>query len=99
MGVLTKVIKNRRKCPAFPGKAAQKRKPPLDRSAPEMPYFFHQVPKRPSRGRRKGAFCMGHTKEDIIRLVEDEEIEFIRMQFVDIFGQLKNVANTAYFWQ
>ena len=39
---------------------------------------------------------MGHTKEDIIRLVEDEEIEFIRMQFVDIFGQLKNVAITAF---
>lgn len=38
---------------------------------------------------------MSHTKEDIIRLVEDEEIEFIRMQFVDIFGQLKNVAITA----
>ena len=38
---------------------------------------------------------MGHTKEDIIRLVEDEEIEFIRMQFTDIFGQLKNVALTA----
>ena len=38
---------------------------------------------------------MGHTKEDIIRLVEDEEIEIIRMQFVDIFGQLKNVAITA----
>ena len=38
---------------------------------------------------------MGHTKEDIIRLVEDEKIEFIRMQFVDIFGQLKNVAITA----
>ena len=38
---------------------------------------------------------MGHTTEDIIRLVEDEEIEFIRMQFVDIFGQLKNVAITA----
>ena len=36
-----------------------------------------------------------YTKEDIIRLVEDEEIEFIRRQFVDIFGQLKNVAITA----
>ena len=32
---------------------------------------------------------MGYTKEDIIRIVEEEEIEFIRMQFVDIFGQLK----------
>lgn len=38
---------------------------------------------------------MGYTKEDIIRIVEEEEIEFIRMQFVDIFGQLKNVAITA----
>ena len=38
---------------------------------------------------------MGYTKEDIIRIVRDEEISFIRMQFVDIFGQLKNVAITA----
>ena len=38
---------------------------------------------------------MGYTKEDIIRMVEEEDIEFIRMQFVDIFGQLKNVAITA----
>ena len=38
---------------------------------------------------------MGYTKEDIIRLVQEEDIEFIRMQFVDIFGQLKNVAITA----
>ena len=38
---------------------------------------------------------MGYTKEDIIRIVEEEEIEFIRMPFVDIFGQLKNVAITA----
>ncbi|MEM5780452.1 MAG: type I glutamate--ammonia ligase [Lawsonibacter sp.] len=38
---------------------------------------------------------MGYTKEEIIRIVEEEEIEFIRMQFVDIFGQLKNVAITA----
>ncbi len=38
---------------------------------------------------------MGYTREDIIRIVEEEEIEFIRMQFVDIFGQIKNVAITA----
>ena len=38
---------------------------------------------------------MGYTKEDIIRLVKEEDVEFIRMQFVDIFGQLKNVAITA----
>ena len=34
-------------------------------------------------------------KEDIIRMVKDEDVEFIRMQFTDIFGQLKNVAITA----
>ncbi len=38
---------------------------------------------------------MGYTKEQIVRLVKDEEIRFIRMQFTDIFGQLKNVAITA----
>ena len=35
------------------------------------------------------------TKEDIIRLVEEEDVEFIRLQFTDIFGNLKNVAITA----
>lgn len=34
------------------------------------------------------------TKEDIIRIVNEEDIEFIRLQFTDIFGQLKNVAVT-----
>ncbi len=38
---------------------------------------------------------MGYTKEDIIRIVREENIKFIRMQFVDMFGQLKNVAITA----
>ena len=37
----------------------------------------------------------GYTKEDIIRKVSEEDIKFIRMQFTDIFGQLKNVAITA----
>ena len=35
------------------------------------------------------------TKEDIIRRVMEEDIQFIRMQFTDIFGQMKNVAITA----
>lgn len=35
------------------------------------------------------------TKEDIIKLVEEEDVEFIRLQFTDIFGNLKNVAITA----
>ncbi len=36
-----------------------------------------------------------YSKEDIVRLVREEGVEFIRMQFTDIFGQLKNVAITA----
>ena len=36
-----------------------------------------------------------YTKEDIIRMVREDDIEFIRMQFTDIFGQLKNVAITS----
>ncbi len=36
-----------------------------------------------------------YSKEDIIRRVKEEDIEFIRMQFTDIFGQLKNVAITS----
>lgn len=36
-----------------------------------------------------------HTKQDIMRLVEEEDIEFIRLQFTDMFGMLKNVAITA----
>ena len=66
------------------------------------------VPNRP--GRTKCAKCerkrlpldygkgkpgMGYTKEDIVRLVKEEDVKFIRMQFTDIFGQLKNVAITA----
>ena len=35
-----------------------------------------------------------YTKDDIIRIVNEEDIEFIRLQFTDIFGQLKNVAVT-----
>ena len=36
-----------------------------------------------------------YSKEDIVRLVREKDIAFIRMQFTDIFGQLKNVAITA----
>ena len=38
---------------------------------------------------------MSYSKEDIIRMVKEEDVEFIRLQFTDIFGQLKNVAITA----
>ena len=36
-----------------------------------------------------------YSKEDIMRMVEDEDVEFIRLQFTDIFGMLKNVAITS----
>lgn len=36
-----------------------------------------------------------YSKEDIIRIVSEQDIKFIRLQFTDIFGQLKNVAITA----
>lgn len=36
-----------------------------------------------------------YTREDIIRLVEEEDVEFIRLQFVDIYGNLKNMAVTT----
>ena len=36
-----------------------------------------------------------YTREDIIRMTEEEDVEFIRLQFTDIFGMLKNVAVTS----
>lgn len=36
-----------------------------------------------------------YTKEDIIRIVSEQDVQFIRLQFTDIFGTLKNVAITA----
>ena len=36
-----------------------------------------------------------YTKEDIWRMIEEEDVEFIRLQFTDIFGTLKNVAVTT----
>lgn len=38
---------------------------------------------------------VAYTKADIIRMVRENQVKFIRMQFTDIFGQLKNVAITA----
>ena len=36
-----------------------------------------------------------YTKEQIVRLVKDNGVKFIRLQFTDILGTLKNVAITA----
>lgn len=37
---------------------------------------------------------MRYTKEDIISMVEEEDVEFIRLQFTDINGTFKNLAVT-----
>lgn len=36
-----------------------------------------------------------YTRADILRIVEEEDVGFIRLQFTDIFGVMKNVAITA----
>ena len=36
-----------------------------------------------------------YTRKDILRMVEEEDVGFIRLQFTDIFGALKNVAITT----
>lgn len=36
-----------------------------------------------------------YTRKDILRLVEEEDVGFIRLQFTDIFGTMKNVAITT----
>ena len=36
-----------------------------------------------------------YTNDDIFRMVEEEDVEFIRLQFTDIFGTLKNIAITS----
>ena len=48
-----------------------------------LPHFFP-----------KGDLNMGYSKEDILRIAEEKDVKFIRLQFTDIFGQMKNVAIT-----
>ena len=36
-----------------------------------------------------------YTRKDILRMVEEEDVGFIRLQFTDIYGMLKNVAVTT----
>ena len=38
---------------------------------------------------------MHYSKDDIIRMVEEEGVDFIRLQFTDTFGNLKNMAVTS----
>jgi glutamine synthetase len=44
----------------------------------------------------KGVLDMlNYTKEDILRIVKEQDVKFIRLQFTDIFGTLKNVSITS----
>ena len=36
-----------------------------------------------------------YTKDDILKFVEDEDVEFVRLQFTDMFGTMKNLAITS----
>ena len=36
-----------------------------------------------------------YTREDIVRIVKEEDVKFIRLQFTDTFGHMKNVAITV----
>ena len=33
-----------------------------------------------------------YTRDDILRMAEEEDVEFIRLQFTDMFGTMKNIA-------
>ncbi len=36
-----------------------------------------------------------YSKEDILRIVKEQDVKFIRLQFTDIFGMMKNLAITV----
>ena len=36
-----------------------------------------------------------YTREEILQMVAEEDVEFIRLQFTDMFGAIKNIAVTA----
>lgn len=36
-----------------------------------------------------------YTREDIYKIIEEEDVEFIRLQFTDMFGHFKNMAVTT----
>ena len=36
-----------------------------------------------------------YTREEILQMAEEEDVEFIRLQFTDMFGAIKNIAVTA----
>jgi len=41
---------------------------------------------------KRELILVGFTNEDVLRMAEEMNVKFIRMQFTDIFGTLKNVS-------
>ncbi|MDI6814372.1 MAG: glutamine synthetase beta-grasp domain-containing protein, partial [Desulfitobacteriaceae bacterium] len=41
---------------------------------------------------KEAVLAVGYTRDDIVRLVKEHNVELIRLQFVDILGVVKNVA-------
>ena len=51
--------------------------------------------KQPFFTKKWRGIIMGHlTKNEIMKMVKENDVKFIRLQFTDIFGTLKNVAIT-----
>lgn len=56
-----------------------------------MPFFICILYERTRRGALK---LSKYTKQDILNIIEEEDVRFIRLQFTDIFGQIRNIAVT-----
>ena len=57
----------------------------------EVPIFFNlQLTKL-----YKEVYAVGYTKDDIRILIGENDVKFIRLQFTDMFGVLKNIAVTV----
>ena len=45
---------------------------------------------------KEGENTMGnYTREEVLQMAEDEDVEFIRLQFTDMYGAIKNIAVTT----
>ena len=53
----------------------------------------HKV--RPGGGERRGARASGVSRDDLLALLRERQVRFLRLQFIDILGVLKNVEVPA----
>ena len=54
---------------------------------------------KPNKKEKRSDDMDRYTKQDVIDLVRENDVQFIRLQFSDVFGTLKNVAITADSWK